>query len=281
MLHTTLRPLHLVRLPLSHQRVGDYPGGTTRRRKGPTSTAHPPLAVTSSSIAADPFSPDKFSTCHAIANTTKKLSTTLLIVYVHANQQNRLRVVRTDETSSDKEPQEQIEGTSRKGSEPEAALRTTSGSRNGAGGYLQVVCQGPCSLSETRPCCQAQLGARVGNSISVGIVHTLPPEKADTGGGHFRKVRSVGAEATRSKLSGNSHLQLSLSVDKGRTDGRERMLKRDSIWTQYNPRWESGQSQGTSGTSRKVPVDSVPWTVRSIRACKQAPFRRHLPHTSL
>jgi len=113
---TVLRPLHLVRLPLSHERVGDFPGGTTRRRKDPTSAAHPPLAVTSSTAAADPFSPDKLSTWHAIANATEKQSTTLHIVYVHTSQQNRLMVFRTDETSSDKKPQERIEVTSREGS---------------------------------------------------------------------------------------------------------------------------------------------------------------------
>lgn len=53
-LATNLRPSHLVHLPrpetpltkreISRQTV-DYPGGTTRRREGPTSTAHPTLAI--------------------------------------------------------------------------------------------------------------------------------------------------------------------------------------------------------------------------------------------
>jgi hypothetical protein len=42
--YTSLRPKHLVHL--APFRVFSYPGSTTRRRKGPTSTARPPLAIT-------------------------------------------------------------------------------------------------------------------------------------------------------------------------------------------------------------------------------------------
>jgi hypothetical protein len=76
--HHALRPLHLVHLPLPFQRAVDYPGSTTRRRKGPTSTARPPLAVfqhraqQKRNVSARPiFSRQVCSTCPLEPTATK------------------------------------------------------------------------------------------------------------------------------------------------------------------------------------------------------------------
>jgi hypothetical protein len=58
-----VRPKHLVRLPLHavvrRNEWSTDPGGTTWRRKGPTSTARPPLAIAQRRDAAIHYSPDK------------------------------------------------------------------------------------------------------------------------------------------------------------------------------------------------------------------------------
>jgi hypothetical protein len=76
-----VRPKHLVRLPphviIRRNKWSTHPGGTTWRRKGPTSTARPSLAIAQRRGAAIHYSPDKVlkATCPASRTTDTKIRT--------------------------------------------------------------------------------------------------------------------------------------------------------------------------------------------------------------
>jgi hypothetical protein len=78
-LTSLVRPKHLVRLPpyviIRRNKWSTDPGGTTWRRKGPTSTARPSLAIAQRLGAAIHYSPDKVSkaTCPASRTTDTKI----------------------------------------------------------------------------------------------------------------------------------------------------------------------------------------------------------------